>query len=571
LQAAHWASGFRPRQIPELHNDLIDPAEMLVRGFHFWRQTRWPGRNGRVRYAHTLFNLYVIRCLELLSMRLWDGGADGAGERLAQVQAVLDELWRSTPVDLPVLVRDARWLIPLAQSPTTDELAAYFEVARQIAETLPAEDSIEIQTAHVRMIGGHLRSQMRHYCTRDGVSLDENSVVLRTRMSNALDFALLVQNFVPLLAAYERAVQAGDSRSRLELAGAVCQGISPDPELFLNRVDLLAAYSMIETLFIATDRDGQAAYTPMGRRHVQLFREYEALISRVSKALYDDCRHFRPVEGAYSPYGIIYGTPTNLMEDMALKTLQRDAVTRFGLEDVFADGAPDPDKLAWVRGWRQLPHVDPDVQRLYDYPQQFAEDIFGRIEHALCRAVSDDAPDGVFRTGRLTIVSEKGPQSETDALSEKDPQSETDALSEKDPQSETDALSEKDPQSETDPLSEKDRLSDKDPLSELGPPPDANASPVPDLPIRHVGSSDPQIVAAGKAHDYDRTKLLRDRQEGYFLVSFETSGGWVAIKKDILTAVLGAGHDAKIAGLPPAAARVLRLMCADLGAPDEAR
>ena len=72
LEDAHWTSGFRPREIPGLHNGLVDPAEMMIRGFHFWQQTRWPGRNGRVRYAHTLFNLYVIRCLELLSMRVWD-------------------------------------------------------------------------------------------------------------------------------------------------------------------------------------------------------------------------------------------------------------------------------------------------------------------------------------------------------------------------------------------------------------------------------------------------------------------------------------------------------------------
>jgi hypothetical protein len=57
LQEAHWANGFRPREIPELHNDLVDPGEMMVRGFRLWLQTRWPGRNGRIRYAHTLFNL----------------------------------------------------------------------------------------------------------------------------------------------------------------------------------------------------------------------------------------------------------------------------------------------------------------------------------------------------------------------------------------------------------------------------------------------------------------------------------------------------------------------------------
>jgi hypothetical protein len=129
LEEAHWARGFKPRALPGLHNGLVDPAEMMVRGFHQWQQTRWPGRSGRLRYAHTLFNLYVIRRLELLSMRLWDDGASRASERLAQVQAVLDRLWATTPADQPVIVRDARWLIPLAQSPATDDLGAYFTVA----------------------------------------------------------------------------------------------------------------------------------------------------------------------------------------------------------------------------------------------------------------------------------------------------------------------------------------------------------------------------------------------------------------------------------------------------------
>src|SRR6185503_4152667 len=134
-----------------------------------------------------------------------------------------------------------------------------------------------------------------------------NSLVLSTRQSNALDIALLIQGLVPLLGAYEQAWHSGDGKKRLELADAVCQGISPDPELFLNRLDLLGPYSMIEPLFITTDHDGHVVYTPMGRRHVQLLQEYEARIRRLSKPLSDDCQHFRPVDGAYSPYGVLYG------------------------------------------------------------------------------------------------------------------------------------------------------------------------------------------------------------------------------------------------------------------------
>jgi hypothetical protein len=504
VEDAHWASGFRPRELPGLHNGLIDPAEMMIRAFYLWQQTRWPGRNGRVRYAHTLFNLYVIRCLELLSMRVWDAGSSSAGDRLSQVQGVLDQLWNITPADQPVLVRDARWLIQMAQSPATDELGAYFEVAEKIAETLSEADRIEIHKAGVRMAAGHLRSQIRYYSMKKAVSLNENSVVLSTRNSNALDFALLIQELVPLLEAYENAWHSDDGQKRLELADAICQGISPDPELFLNRVELLGAYSMIEHLFITTDRDGHVVYTPMGRRHVQLLQEYEARIGRLSKPLHDDCPNFRPVVGAYSPYGILYGFSSDLMEHMALKTLQPDAVTHFSLEDVFVAGEANTDKLAWVSGWRKLPHLKREVEKLFDYPQQFAEDIFDRIEHALRSRVSGAEANAVVQTGRLFILPGDNHQA------------------------------------------------------------DSKASLIPDLPVRYVGSSDMQIVAAHKADSYDESHLLSDRQEGKYVLSYKTPGGWVAITKAILTEVLGAGRDVKIVGLPPVAVGVLKLMCPNL-------
>jgi hypothetical protein len=498
LEEAHWARGFRPRQVPGLHNDLIHPAEMKIRAFHCWQQTRWPGRNGRLHYAHTLFNLYVLRCLQFLSMRVFDEDSSSAAERLDEIQVVLDDLWRSSPTGQPVIVRDARWLIPLAQSLITDELAPYFEVARQVAETLQEADVLEIQKAHVRMLGGHLTSQIRYHCAKEGVSMNEQSVVVRTRTSNALDFALLVQGLVGLLKAYDRALQGGDERMRLDLAGAICQGISADPELFLNRVDLLSAYSMIEHVFIATDIEGHVDYSSLGQRHVQLLREYSELIDRLIKALRDDFRRFRPVDGAYSPYGVVFGLPSHLIEHMALKALEHDAETRFSLEDVFEDGSDDGDaaKLAWVNGWRKLPHIHREVQRLYDYPQQFAEDVYDRIENA-------GACEG-SRTGHLCIVSGDDP------------------------------------------------------------PTDSKASAIPELPARYFASSDRQIVATHKAELYDPAQMLAGRREGHFLASYETPGGWIALKKELLTEVLGAGRDARIVGLPLEAAQVLRLMCADL-------
>ena len=98
---------------------------------------------------------------------------------------------------------------------------------------------------------------------------------------------------------------------------------------------------------------------------------------------------------------------------------------------------------------------------------------------------------------------------------------------------------------------------------------DSKASAIPELLARYFGSSDRQIVAAHKAEPYDRAQLLAGRREGHFLVSYETPGGWIALKKDLLTEVLGAGRDARIVGLPLDAVQVLRLMCTDLMIADD--
>ena len=398
LKAAHRAQGFIPAEIPGMHNDVVDPAEMMMRAFQVWRMTRWPGRNGRARYGQTLFNLFLIQGLELLSMRVWDGGTGPAAERLTQLQAVLDELWNSSPPDQPILLRDARWLIPLAQSPANVGLAPYLEVAELVAGSFTEEDRVQVHKAGVMLAGGHLRSQLRHYFLSKGETLADRNQILRSRRSNALDFAMAIQGMVPLLKAYEAAIKGAGRDRRFELASAICQGISPDPDLFVNHTDLLVPYSMIELLFIAAD-DNSAAYTHAGQRHIHLVQEYSTLMDRLAGSLHEDCLTFRPMPGSCSPYGVIYGFSNNLLEHMAVKTLQADTGVRFSLEDAFDEKNTGADKLEWVSSWRKLPHIDPEVLKMYEYPQQFAEEIFARIERALGR--HGTAGQG---TGRLSLA-----------------------------------------------------------------------------------------------------------------------------------------------------------------------
>ncbi len=499
LEQAHWARGFKPRDLRDMPNDLLQPADLMARAFVMWASTRWPSRKGRTRHAHVLLNLYLVRQLALLVMRTWDAGSGSAAERLSQAQRVLDAVWRGASADQPVLVRDVRWLIPVAMSPTTDDLAPYFEVVEEISATFANDDRLTILSATVRIAGGHLRSYLQYHVVQKGGSLDDSGLVVLTRKSNALDFSLLIHGLVVLLDAYERAVGSGEREKRLQLADAICQGVSPDPELFINRVDLLGAYTMVEHLFTTADHEGRAAYTPLGRRHVHLLEEYKARIGRLAKPLYDDCRNFKPAEGAYSPYGVLYGVSSNILEHIAFKALQRDDVAPFGLEDVFVSGGAD--KLAWVAGWRKLPHVDRRVQRQYAFPLELAEALFARVEHALRTRATEGEGSAAARTGRLRVVA-----------------------------------------------------ADDEGV-------DSNAAAIPDLPVRYIGSSDIRVVAAGKAKAWDSKQIAEARAEGHLAVSYETPGGWVGISKDFLTEVLGAGRDAKVVGLPGAAAERLRLMC----------
>jgi hypothetical protein len=72
------------------------------------------------------------------------------------------------------------------------------------------------------------------------------------------------------------------------------------------------------------------------------------------------------------------------------------------------------------------------------------------------------------------------------------------------------------------------------------------------------------MVAAHGAEFCEETRLLSDRREGKYVLSYKTPGGWVAMTKAVLTEVLGAGRDVKIVGLPAAAVGVLTLMCPNL-------
>jgi len=311
LQAAHFADGFEPVLL-----DKQSHLELIVRAYHYWDHHRWPGRNARVAYARSLYSVFVLRQLEHLSLRLWDDGSDRAGDRLQEIQRLLDRL------NVPnVFVRDARWLVQTAQGPLTRHLRPYFRVAEQIAGSFTDAHRLELHRAGAKLAGGHLRSQLRYRVRETRQPNDHPDVLAMTRNSNSMDAALLVRDLVPLLEAYKTALPGPDLEARLELADAILQGVSADPELFLTRLDLLAPSTMIEDLFVDRGGNGPARYTPMGEVHLGLLQRYNELVAELAGPLKEDAAAFDPSQRVYSPLGVAYGFCGDLLSNMALSTL----------------------------------------------------------------------------------------------------------------------------------------------------------------------------------------------------------------------------------------------------------
>jgi hypothetical protein len=393
LATAHLAEGFEPAAGDGYSRDL-DPVELALRAHHYWESDRWPGRNGRLVYAQSLYTAFMLRQLEQLSLRIWDDGNDAAAERLRQVQPLLDVL--NTAAAGP-RVRDARWLIQTAQGPLTKHLRPYFTTADRISGSFAAGDRIEIHKAGAVLAGGHMRSQLRHRSWQTGWAVDDPKLLAMTHLSNSMDMALLVRDLIPLLEAYRAASAQHDDERRLELADAILQGLSVDPELLLARLDLLAPMTMIEDL--AVDQDGQT-------------QRYRALIAQTSESLKNDARLFDPSQAQYSPLGIVYGFCADLFSNMALSTLRSPASTDLSLEDMFSSRGRLEQKRSQAQEWQRLPKGEGERDP-FDHSTEWAAQMFARLLKAfdassvpearlyvVPRGVSiQSIPDGVLPAG----------------------------------------------------------------------------------------------------------------------------------------------------------------------------
>jgi hypothetical protein len=318
-----------------------------------------------------------------------------------------------------------------------------------------------------------------------------------------MDGALLVRDLVPLLEAYGTACAGPAIEDRLNMAGAILQAVSADPELFLTRLDLLAPCTMIEHLFVQCGHDGRFRYTALGDGHRHVLARYEALIGRHADSLLEDAVGLDPRHRVYSPLGIVSGFCADLLSNMALDTLLSRPSFGLGLEDMFAGRGRLENKRARADAWKTL-HEPAGAGNPVDYSAGWAIQMFDDTTSALrARAQHKDRANASAVPGaRLFVVGEGG-------------------------------------------------------ASE---PPSGRS--VPDgigLAQEHCLTSDLQRALATGATAFPKGQILNDRNEGRFLASAETAGKWFGLSKVVLTVCTAQGQDALVTGVPRPVIDILRL------------
>jgi hypothetical protein len=502
LEARRLADGFEPVAVDRFHHDL-DPLDLVIRAYEWWEATRWPGASGRLAYARTIFSAWMIRRLELLTLRLWDDGDELAPARLHDVQVLLDRLHE--PGDAPRFARGAAWLLQTAQGPLTRHLLPYFRIADQIGRSAVDDaDRLEIHAAGAKLIGGHLRSQLHYQMWTTNRGADDPAVLATTRNSNSLDTALLVRDLRALLTAYDGACAENDPTPRRALADAILQGLSADPDLLVARLDLLGPATAIETVFETRDRDGHPHLTTLGETHRAAVAQYVEQLGCAASHLLGDLGALADARQVYSPFAITYGFCADLFSNIGMDALAAPSSGAWAVEDLFdGTGRHSEATAARAKRFERLP-MRTGERPHFDYASQLAAGVVDRLAEALAARAHrpHDLNASGRRTGRLLIR----PAAESAAA--------------------------------------------------------ASAGTVPPAVAADEHCFTTEADPVGAITPWPAPQLLIDRDEGRYLASVEVGKTWFAVSKVILTLILGQGQDAVLPSLPDAVVQALRFSCA---------
>jgi hypothetical protein len=216
-----------------------------------------------------------------------------------------------------------------------------------------------------------------------------------------MDSALLVRDLVALLDAYRIAIR-NNGEHRIELADAILQGLSADPELMVVRLDLLKPYTWIEDLFRGT---------ALGDEQLSLLDRYRELMAASSEALIEDAGHLDPGRQIYSPFGIVYGFCSDVLSNMAMAALITQAADPLSFEDTFDSCGHLDEKLVRASTWARLPRRGAEREH-FEHSPDWGSEMYARLISALERRVSRPGePNASGHPNSFIFVSSQNRQS----------------------------------------------------------------------------------------------------------------------------------------------------------------
>jgi hypothetical protein len=248
-----------------------------------------------------LLDFHFLYVLALLALRAWDEGEPGAN--VTRVTALIEALQGPSGSGRR-FVDDAETLLWIAISTYEPDDLAYHRLLNRVL-SLPAPRRARVARVGGPLLGCHLRWGFPHLYECD---------LGRMRADNFIDYPWLFFSVAELADAYAQLAN-GPEGERVEVAGALLNALTPDPEAFVGEAPASLAGQRVEH-----DR-------------------VRALLTRNREALLRDFARHAPVRDAYSPLGFHFNFPHNAVFAMALLAALGEDLPNLSL-NAFLDGAP---------------------------------------------------------------------------------------------------------------------------------------------------------------------------------------------------------------------------------------
>jgi len=254
-----------------------------------------------------LLDYYYFHVLQLLSLRVWDGGdADANLDRLAQ----LLQLLQGPAGSGQPLVADAETLILVATSHFEAVERGYDRLLRRV-KALTQAHQVKVALGHASSMGCHLRFGFEATYGRD---------TLQMRDDNVADYPWLCFALATLMREYVRLREAGaDAAARAAIVEAIVNGMSADARAFLGAAPPASLSAC------AADR---TAFRNQFLAHCDdLVGEFE--------------RH-RPADGAYTPLSFFFNFSHNVLKGTVVDALLRGEPWNVSFNDMLTGATVRP-------------------------------------------------------------------------------------------------------------------------------------------------------------------------------------------------------------------------------------